>query len=1024
VEQGQGSTLEHLIAQSRRRLAETLHIGLVAGLGILLTIVLLISTGLVRVGINDSGVGIVQIALLGAGATAALVGWMWARRTWLARESSVADLLDRRGSQLRSAMELARDRGQFGSSEGLADAAVRALTADAVARGAAPQFERELRRVQAGVVGGLAGLLVVAVLVGLWAPRSMAQALTALASIQTFDDPWERIPPEPQLSNLRVTYRYPAYVARAPRRMLSADGSVRALPGTEVTLEATTPDRLREASLELQVGDPTAAAERVAAQVSGTQLQATFVLRREGTYRVRLVTGSGEVKEQRRGRPIRLDVDEVPVVRLLAPDVSPLEVNEHDDLRLRFRAEDDYGLGEATLRWRILGRPREGEVALLDFAGERTGQRAATVSLTELELQPGDRVAYSVEVADSDIILGPKRGASRTQELRVYSQRDHHARVLEAQQKALDELVHLMGDHLEQPFELARVETSLRSARRKVERAATATVLLRDAELASREDPLGRKQVAAAFAQARKGLATRRRASDRSVRRASQSPTTATAVGRAEEKMTGWLEQNTVYLADLLNDQRMIDAEALAQRLREEQQALRDALEAYREAPSEALREQIAASIEDIKARISELMTELAKLQSTIPTDYANPDALQREQMDLDRLLEQVEDGQLDRAMEQLDQMLNQTERMLAQLQDGRSELQSREYSEISQRAEEIWRELEDVTMRQEELARRTEAVADVARERMTQQVDDADAFVQRQLARLDQALARLGEARDRAPAPDAERFDVALQRVNDGKVALEARDFGAAREVLDRATGQLSVLDREAARRIVQVERFGDFVEGAQNAEAVAERLRRARPPLEAVLEDLDALTPRPESVLDSEERQALQEFRQQQDSLRQRARGLEQQLDELGEQLPIVGEEVGETLDEVQQAMGQAAEKLGQSDAPGGLGGERRALEGLRQLQSQLQQMGEPQAGGSGQGVPLPFGFQPPRGSRGEDGQGRDVRSQERVEIPSPEAYEAPAEFREELLEAAKQGTVEQFKDAVRRYYEELVK
>ena len=33
-------------------------------------------------------------------------------------------------------------------------------------------------------------------------------------------------------------------------------------------------------------------------------------------------------------------------------------------------------------------------------------------------------------------------------------------------------------------------------------------------------------------------------------------------------------------------------------------------------------------------------------------------------------------------------------------------------------------------------------------------------------------------------------------------------------------------------------------------------------------------------------------------------------------------------------------------------------------------------------------------------------------------------PAEFREDILEAAKQGTAEDYKEAVRRYYEELVK
>ena len=61
---------------------------------------------------------------------------------------------------------------------------------------------------------------------------------------------------------------------------------------------------------------------------------------------------------------------------------------------------------------------------------------------------------------------------------------------------------------------------------------------------------------------------------------------------------------------------------------------------------------------------------------------------------------------------------------------------------------------------------------------------------------------------------------------------------------------------------------------------------------------------------------------------------------------------------------------------------------------------------------------------GPGGGGHQGRDPRSNEKVSIPKPEQYRAPAEFREEILDAAKQGTVEQYKEAVRQYYEEIVK
>ncbi len=72
----------------------------------------------------------------------------------------------------------------------------------------------------------------------------------------------------------------------------------------------------------------------------------------------------------------------------------------------------------------------------------------------------------------------------------------------------------------------------------------------------------------------------------------------------------------------------------------------------------------------------------------------------------------------------------------------------------------------------------------------------------------------------------------------------------------------------------------------------------------------------------------------------------------------------------------------------------------------------------------MPMPFGQQGMGQPGGKGSRGRDPRSNEKVAIPKPEQYKAPAEFREEILDAAKQGTVEQYKDAVREYYEEIVK
>lgn len=1021
--------------------------GLLLGAAFLASL-FLVSVGAVTLGASDAAVALLQMLLvLGAVAFAALRG-----RSALRRADAPADLAraldDVSGlsgeTGFRAVWEMERDAGRYGESAALAEAARRRLqTHPAWERAPEALSERESRRFRAPA-GVAVGLAIVALAFTQLAPAASWHAATATLGLRNWQDAWRRVPPPARLSEFEVTYRFPDYTGRPPRTMRSASGRIRCLPGTEVQIEATALEPMREATLLLSGSGPDGdgapldldappsegGPEEIAVQVEGRVLRTSFVAGQPGSYRFRTVTASGQVLEERRGHPIEIEIDEPPDVSLLEPTESPLEVNEKDVVELVYRASDDFGLGAASVRWRVLGTSREGEVELAKDIGRTITSGRGELDLAALELQPGDRVSYSVEIRDNDSVSGPKLGASRTQELRVYSRRDHHERVLAAQQEALDELVHVLGDHLEEAFSAAEVSTSLPPAKERVRRTEHAEELLTAAEEASREDPLGRPELAEAFRRARSGLEERRRSSRSALRRLEragppQTESAAAYVVGAEVRMVSYLEQQCVYLADLLNDQRILDAESLANQLRDEQVALREALQAYRDAPDAEKRAALERAIEQMQRRIRELSEQLARLQSSVPTEYVNQDALQAQQaaQDLDRMRELLEAGDFDEALAQVDQMLNQTEQMLAQLREGRQELQSREYSEIAQRAEEIWQELEDVKMRQEELARRTEQIADEVRKRSQARVDASDEFIERQLQRLDRAAAELEAAQPDPNRPETDAFETIQQRLADGQRALEAKDFGAAREVLEQGRSQMEELSGEVERRRRQLERFGAMFGDSEAIARAGEGLRDATPPVDRVIADLKEMVPDPEKMVGPGERQTLDQLAQMQEQLAERAQGLGQQLRELGEQLPIVGPEVERKVGEAESAMKGAGERLQGYDAPGGLGEERRALESLSDLQEQLQQMGQGQSGGGGGGVPLPFGGsggQP----RGGEGDGRDLRTAERVEIPQPEEFEAPAEFRQDILEAAKQGTVEQFRDAVRRYYEELVK
>ncbi|MEO1337863.1 MAG: hypothetical protein AAFV29_19625, partial [Myxococcota bacterium] len=378
--------------------------------------------------------------------------------------------------------------------------------------------------------------------------------------------------------------------------------------------------------------------------------------------------------------------------------------------------------------------------------------------------------------------------------------------------------------------------------------------------------------------------------------------------------MVGSLEKNVVYLSDLMNDQRLIDAEALTRELREQQQALRNALEEYKNAPTDQKRALIAEAIQQIRQRIREITQELSKLRRSIPQDFVNRDALQPEstQADMDSIERMLEEGNLEDAMKALDGMLEQTERMLSQLQEGRDTLQSREYSEIQQRAQKMYEDLQKLEQAQRDVTAQTEDMSRRMLERMQERLGDAKTFIEKQVARLKQALKHLEEAPTDRFIIEPRLHEGAERRIQDGIRAIEVRDFGAAEEVLEQAEDQMARLQQETRRRLEQARRFGNYV--GERTKASEQALRRARPPVEEVLKDIRALMPKPGEMMSGAEQKQMQKLQQQQKQIEQKAEQLSKDMQELGEQLPIVGPQMGSMVGEAQGSMKSAEQGLGQ--------------------------------------------------------------------------------------------------------------
>ncbi|MEE2902562.1 MAG: DUF4175 family protein [Myxococcota bacterium] len=1040
--------LTQIIAQVRRYRRRATHFNgsLVLGLGF--CVVLVIGTLLHHLGVVAVNLAIFEILGL-----IALVSWVFYQYVWQVHQETKDEIKNARWldqkydsnskySSIQSALELARDEGKYQESLGLTQHSVEVIanasqSLDPKSLVASENWPK-VKRLALSLMSALATISLLAVI----CPKDLHASMRALTSLSELQRLAPTVP-SLRLDEFHITYRPPSYAKRKSYSRRISSGKIRALPGTEITIKTTSRQKVQSATLVLIHGtDADKTESRTAAKVTenstGSIVSTSFIVSRAGAYRFEALGTDQQAYREKTDHRIELEVDLPPRVTLHKPTEESLEVNAKDIVDIDFSANDDFGLGETFVVWRILGTAQEGRQLLsAASSGKKRHADQGVFDLSKLELKPGDRIAYSVEAQDNDTVNGPKFGASRTQELRIYSEREHHREVVAMQQKALDSLIHILGDNLE-----TEVNTSLQGndlnglfkfLQTMLGKATETNTLLIETVAAIKKDPLGRKEVATAFEKTRRELNRDQRRQDTALRKSEReagtsskrAPSSLRLNKRAQNTMVRNLEKNVVYLADLLNDQLMLDAEELTKSLREQQEALRNALEEYKNAPTEQKKQALMRAIQDIKKRMSEILAELSKVRGSIPQDFVNQDALKTEDtMDnLSQIENMIQEGNLDDAMNELEKMLNGTEKMLSEMRDGREELGEREYSEITKKAEKMYEDLKDIEKKQRELSQKTEEKAKKVLERMKERLGNPDEFVKKQIERIQKIEKNMKDAKPGAHVTEGDLFQQSERRVNDTKRALEAKDFGAAKEMAEQAMKFLGQLQRDTQDRAEALNRFGTERKRANEAKEAIEKIKKTQPEMQKIWDDINKLMPNQEQLFSKKEQKQMKEMAKSQQQLEQRAQQLKQQLSELSQELPMVGEGLPQMLDQAGQAMNRSSQQLGKSDATGSRGQQQQALDALGKFRDALDQMGQ-QGSGQGGGMPMPFGQQGMGQPGGKGSRGRDPRSNEKVAIPKPEQYKAPAEFREEILDAAKQGTVEQYKDAVREYYEEIVK
>ena len=917
-------------------------------------------------------------------------------------------------SDLVSAVELGDPEGmaraESPESGAVSRTLVRALQGS-VAGAVEPLEPGRLISMRPAVLALMALVLMIATLIAslaLW--PDLVRGLATLAHRPTrFEG--AAISAAPLVSDLRISYEYPAYTGLPPRVVDGSSGDIMAVKGTKVRLEARPLRRTRKALLLF--GEEGDKGELVAKLTNGV-LSTELTLSENGTYRFWLAPILGRPVRELRSHRLAAEPDNPPRVEILGP-ADRLELATPRPIEIGYSADDDYGLGAIELVYRVGEQPEQRQL-LRESSGVRAAQGRMVWDPTSAgTLFAGERIAYRIEARDRDEISGAKVGSSRTLYVVIQNPHENIEDRLDRQREILDRLVADLANRLEQ---VSATREAPAAASEAPARLSVLAVLheTEESHLAllgrlldddRREGNLGKAlRVTLAGVADRlehvlrdEAAALGGAAASRGRARAKPSATPpAVLLGRVvalADKHTAELEKDVLLLDDLIGRQRFEDLARLGRELTDAHQRLQDLLTRWKATKDGALRRQLEREARDLRARIADLAQKIAalKARNDVPEEWRNmPNmkAVADQAKKLDELLEKGDEAGLSRALAELGENLKSLRQMLDQNLEG---FGAERFPQENRVVAELMKKISDLEGDERTLQKETQALADrqeaEVERRLKGQMED---FLKRENEKVERLKSRLsGVATGDPESALAEEIERARDSAKQMKRLFAERDLAEAKGEAERAT---SSLDRAS-------EHMGDGAEEGgrkrrtRSRPADIDAVSDARAITREIAEDLQKILPRPSEMLSPEEREQARAQAERQSAIGNRTDETAAEAARRLGKMPEL-EKAESDLKGAGARMRQAAEMLKKSESKPAAGAERDAADRLAKLRDSMQQR-----------------------SMGSGKQHHDP-----VRIPGADESTAPRAWRQELMDAMKEKAPERFRDEVRRYYEELVR
>ena len=274
--------------------------------------------------------------------------------------------------------------------------------------------------------------------------------------------------PRPSMASVDCEQIFPAYTKLPNAKRALGDLSL--LAGSRLKLTALATRDIKQATLRL-VGLSNTAPVQLNPQ-NPREIRTEFDIPAKGLTGFSIEMLDTEGMESRDSAVYRIDVvpDRIPKVRVTYPDRREELVTRAANQPIGFEATDDFQIAKARLRYR-LGESEDGEIQTIDLElGTNVVKSLRNVYPWSIrDFQPplieGTRIEFWVEMEDNNDVTGPGIGVTEHQLLRVVSESEKRADLLNRAGDFIGTISDVTGDQEKLNANLGALIMEKRNAR-------------------------------------------------------------------------------------------------------------------------------------------------------------------------------------------------------------------------------------------------------------------------------------------------------------------------------------------------------------------------------------------------------------------------------------------------------------------------------------------------------------------------------------------------------------------------------